>query len=89
MNDQSEMLLDMLQLYAEHHFEGIMTGDESWFLYTACGDSMFAISAREPVRTTKQHISAKKTMVKNVFTSNRLLILFPPKKHPVQPRLFH
>jgi transposase len=27
--DQSEMLLGMLQLYAEHNFEGITTGDES------------------------------------------------------------
>jgi hypothetical protein len=34
MNDQSEMLLDMLQLYAEHNFEGLTTGDESWFLDT-------------------------------------------------------
>jgi hypothetical protein len=41
MNDQSEVLLDMLQLYAEHNFEGITTGDESWFLYTTYGDFMF------------------------------------------------
>jgi transposase len=36
--NQLEMLLDMLQLYAEHNFEGITTGDESWFLYTRYGD---------------------------------------------------
>jgi hypothetical protein len=29
MNDQSEMLLDILQLSAEHNFEGITAGDES------------------------------------------------------------
>jgi hypothetical protein len=63
MNDQSEMLFDVLQLYAEHNFEGIMTDDESWFLYTTYGDAMFASSAREVVRRTKQNISAKKTMV--------------------------
>jgi hypothetical protein len=60
MNDQSEMLFDMLQLYAEHNFEGIMTGDELWFLYTTSGDSMFTTSAREVVSRTKQNISAKK-----------------------------
>jgi hypothetical protein len=26
--DQSEMFLDMLQLYAEHNFEGITTGED-------------------------------------------------------------
>jgi hypothetical protein len=80
MNDQSEMLLDMLQLYAEHNFEGITTGDESWFLYTTCGDSMFATSAREVVTRTKQNISARKTMVTIFFASTRLLVLnFLPK----------
>jgi hypothetical protein len=54
MNDQSEMLLDMLQLYAEHNFEGITTGDESWFLYTTYRDSIFATSVREVVRGTSR-----------------------------------
>jgi hypothetical protein len=80
MNDQSEMLFDMLQLYSEHNFEGITTGDESWFLYTTYGDSMFATSVMEVVPTTKQNISAKKTMVTIFFTSTRLLVLnFLPK----------
>jgi hypothetical protein len=74
------MLLDMLQLYAEHSFEGITTGDESWFLYATYGDSMFAISAREVVLKTKHNIYAKKTMVGISFTSIRLLVLnFLPK----------
>jgi ATP-dependent helicase YprA (DUF1998 family) len=75
MNDQSEILLDMLQLYYEYNFEGITMGNESWFLYTTYGDSMFATSAREVVPRTKQNISAKKTMVTNFFTSTRLLVL--------------
>jgi hypothetical protein len=80
MNDQSEVLLDMLQLFAEHTFEGIATGDKSWFLYTKYGDSMFATSAREVVPRTKQNISAMKTMVTIFFTSTRLLVLnFLPK----------
>jgi hypothetical protein len=80
MNDRSGMLLDMLQLYAEHNFEGITTGDESWFLYPTYGDSMLATSAREVVPTTKQNISAMKIMVTIFFTSTRLLVLnFLPK----------
>jgi hypothetical protein len=80
MNDQLEMILDMLQLYAEHNFEGIMTGDELWFLYTTYGDSMFATSARDVVPRTKQNISAKKTMATLFFISTRLLVLdFLPK----------
>jgi hypothetical protein len=75
MMDQSETLLDMLQLYAEHNFEGITMGDESWFLYTTYGDSMFATSARELVPRTRQNIYAKKTMVTIFFTSTRLLVL--------------
>jgi transposase len=75
MNGQSKMLLDMLQLYAEHNFEGITTGDKSWSLYTTYGHSLFATSAREVVPRTKQNISAKKTMVTIFFTSTRLPVL--------------
>jgi hypothetical protein len=75
MDNQSEMFLDILQLYAEHHFEGSTTGDKSWFLYTIYGDSMFATSARELVPRTEQNIYAKKTMVRTFFTSIRLLVL--------------
>jgi hypothetical protein len=74
------MLLDMPQLYTEHNFEGITTGNESWFLYTTYGDSMLATSARDVVPRIKQNISAMKTMVTIFFTSTRLLTLnFLPK----------
>jgi hypothetical protein len=69
------MPLDMLQSYAEHNFEGITTGDKSWFLYTTYEDSMVATSAREVVPRNEQNISAKKTMVTIFFTSTRLLVL--------------
>jgi hypothetical protein len=75
MNDQLERLLDMLQLYAEHNFEGITTGEESWFLHTTYGDSMFATSAREVVPRIKQNISVMKTTVAIFFTSTGLLVL--------------
>jgi hypothetical protein len=80
MHDQLGMPLDVLQLYAEHNFEGITTGYESWFLYSTYGDSMFAISAREVVPRTTQNISAKKTMVTIFLTLTRLFVLnFLPK----------
>jgi hypothetical protein len=40
--DESGMLLDILQFYAEHQFEGIATGGESWFRHSTYADSMFA-----------------------------------------------
>jgi hypothetical protein len=40
----SRQLLSMLAMYAEHNFEGIVTGDESWFRYSSYCDSMFAHS---------------------------------------------
>jgi hypothetical protein len=83
------MLLDMLQLDAEHNFEGITTGDESRFLYTTCGDSMFATSAREVVLRMKQNISAKKTTVTIFFTPTGLLVLNFLTRRQVQSRLFH
>jgi hypothetical protein len=75
MSDQPETLLDMLQLYTEHNFEEIKTGNEWWFLYTTYGDSVFAILARKVVPRTKQNISAMKTMVTIFVTSTRLLVL--------------
>jgi hypothetical protein len=54
------MLPDMLQLYAEHNFEGITTGDESWLLDITYRDLIFATSARDVLPRTKQNISAKK-----------------------------
>jgi histone-lysine N-methyltransferase SETMAR len=73
-------LMEHKPTHFEHNLEGITTGDESWFLYTTYGDSMFATWAREVVPRTKHNISAKKTMVTIFFTSIRLLVLnFLPK----------
>jgi histone-lysine N-methyltransferase SETMAR len=70
----------MLQLYAEHNFEEITTGDESRFVDATYGDSMFATSPREVVPGTKQGISAMKTMVRIFLTLTRVLVLnFLPK----------
>jgi transposase len=73
--DQSRMPLDILQLYAEHNFEGIVTDHESWFRCSTYSDSTFAASAEDVIPRTKQNMSAKKTMIMIFFTSNRLLVL--------------
>jgi hypothetical protein len=74
------MFLDMLQLYAEHDFEAITTGDELCFLDATCGDSMFGTSPRELVPRTKQNIYANIIMVIILFTLTRWLVLnFLPK----------
>jgi hypothetical protein len=54
------MLLDILHVFAEHNFEGIATGDESWFRYSKYSDLVFAASAEDVVPRTKQNRSAKK-----------------------------
>jgi hypothetical protein len=79
MNDQSEVLLDMLQLYAGHNFEGITTGDGSWFLSTTYGGSLFSTSEGGAVEDQAEYF-CQENYDYNFFTSTRLLVLnFLPK----------
>jgi hypothetical protein len=73
--DQSGRFLDMLWLYTEQNFEGMATGDKSWFLCITDADSVFAVSAVEVVPRTNPIIYAKKTIVTIFFTSAGLLVL--------------
>jgi transposase len=75
--DASRQLLSMLGMYAEYNFEGITTGDESWFQYSSYSDSdsMFAESRANVVPRIRRDISGPKTMVTIFFTSRRLLVL--------------
>jgi histone-lysine N-methyltransferase SETMAR len=73
--DASRKLLSMLGMYAEHNFEGIAPGDESWFQYSSYSDSMFADSRESVVPRVRQGISGRKTMITIFFTSTRLLVL--------------
>jgi histone-lysine N-methyltransferase SETMAR len=67
-------LLSMLAMYAEHDFEGIATGDESWFQYTSYSGSMFADSRESVTPRIRHDISTPKTMITIFFTSRRLLV---------------
>jgi hypothetical protein len=62
-------------MYAQRHFEGIATGDESWFQYSSYSDSMFAGSRESLVPRIRGDISEQKTLVQIFFTSRRLLVL--------------
>jgi hypothetical protein len=83
------MLLDMLQLYKEHHFEGIAMGDKSWFRHSTYADSMFAPSAEEVVQRRKQNISARKIMITFCRICWTVGAEFPTKRDQVQSKLFH
>jgi histone-lysine N-methyltransferase SETMAR len=73
--DASWALLSLLGMYAEHHFEGIATGDESWFQYSSYSDWIFAGSRESVVPRIRRDISRQKTMLTIFFTSTRLLVL--------------
>jgi hypothetical protein len=65
----------MLEIDAKHYLEGIATGNESWFQYSSCSDSMFAGSKETLVSKIRQNIFGQKSLSAIVFTSRRLLVL--------------
>jgi hypothetical protein len=62
-------------MYAEHNFEGIATGDESWFQYSSYSDSIFAGSRESVVPRIRQDISGQQTMFAIFSPSRRLRVL--------------
>jgi hypothetical protein len=56
-------------------FDGIATGDESWFQYMYMSNSMFAPSRDLAAIRTKDPDWTKKTMLTVFFTSRRLIVL--------------
>jgi hypothetical protein len=55
-------------------FNGITTGDESWFQYLYESTAMFVKSPRDVIPKTKTEIVVKKTMFTILFTNRKLLI---------------
>jgi hypothetical protein len=71
----SRALLAILLRLQDNSFEGISTGDQSWFLYEHESESLFAVS-REIVSPRCEHeIQAKKIMISVFLTPTRLLVL--------------
>jgi hypothetical protein len=56
-------------------FDGIVTGDESWFQYMYMSNSMFAPSRDLAATRTKDADRTKKTLLTVFFTSRRLIVL--------------
>jgi hypothetical protein len=96
-NDQKKLwvnasgkLLSLLGMYAEHNFEGIATGDGSWFQYSYYSDSMFAGSRERFVPRIWRDILGQKNYVYHFLhikaTSS---VGTPTKRYKIQSGLFH
>jgi hypothetical protein len=63
-----------LQETETNDFDGIVTGDESWFQHTKASSKMFAHSAANAIPGTWQAVGAKKTMITVCFTAKKLIM---------------
>jgi hypothetical protein len=73
--EASKTILRVLQDAELNGFEGIATGDESWFGYCYPSSTMFARAPSEVIPRTRQTIGAKKTMITIFFTARQLIML--------------
>jgi histone-lysine N-methyltransferase SETMAR len=72
--EASKRILRVLQDAESNDFEGIATGDESWFRYCYRSFIIFARAPSEVISRTRQTIGAKRTMIA-IFSTARQLIL--------------
>jgi hypothetical protein len=68
-------MLRILQGLEASQFEGIATGDESWFRYSYPSSRMFARSPAVVIPRTRQAIGAKKTVIMSFFTARKTIVL--------------
>jgi hypothetical protein len=73
--DAAKLLLQILEMLQPNAFDGIATGDESWFQYVYMSNSMFAYSRDLAATRTKVADRTEKTMLTVFFTSHRLIVL--------------
>jgi hypothetical protein len=67
-------LLHILNELEVDSFDGITTGDESWFQYLYESSAMFAKSPHDVTPRRRTGIGVKKTMLTIFFTDRKLLI---------------
>jgi hypothetical protein len=72
--ETSADLLQILNDLQADCFDGITTGDESWFQYLYESSAMFAKSPSDVVPRTRKGIGVKKTGITIFFTHRKLLI---------------
>jgi hypothetical protein len=75
----SQSLLTILANLAEKNFQGIVTGDESWFAYLIESDVMVASSSAEVNPRIQRAISCKKVLITLFTATGRLILDVPPK----------
>jgi hypothetical protein len=68
-------LLSVLHRQPEFSFSRIMTGEESWFLYSLQLDHIFATSREEVIPRTKAMTGAHKVMSTIFFSGVKLISL--------------
>jgi hypothetical protein len=69
--EAAKLLLQILQMFQPNAFDGIATGDESWFQFVSLSNSMFAPSRDLAATRTKDADRTKKTML-TVFCTSRI-----------------
>jgi histone-lysine N-methyltransferase SETMAR len=72
--ETSAELLQILNDLQADFFDGITTGDESWFQYLYESSAMFAKSPGDVVPRTRKGIGVKKTTITIFFTNRKLFI---------------
>jgi hypothetical protein len=86
---ESQRLLTILVNFAEKNFQGIITGDESWFGYFIESDAMFASSPAEVTPRASHQVPAKS--YDYIFLHGKRPTDFgcPTERIQIQPRLFY
>jgi hypothetical protein len=74
--EASKTILRVLWDTESNDFEGIATGDGSWFRHCYPSLTMFARAPSEAILRTRQKIGAKNTMITIFFTARQLILLY-------------
>jgi hypothetical protein len=72
--EASTELVQILSDLEADSFDGIITGDESWFQYLYESSAMFVNSPCNVIPRTRKEIGVKKTRFTIVFTNRKLLV---------------
>jgi hypothetical protein len=73
--ETSKTILRVLQDTVSNDFEGIATGDESWFRYCCPSSTMFARAPSEVIPRNLQNNWRKETMITIFFTARQRIML--------------
>jgi hypothetical protein len=72
-----EAAKEMLRILPEsemNDFDGITTGNKSWFQHTTASSKLFARSVTDVIPRTRQAVGAQKTTITVFFTAKKLIL---------------